>query len=233
LEGLSKLISLLRRVHGPSSNALINVLGRTSDPYTLQTCNSPRITPISTMVTWRLLDLPDKLLVIIFWNLPAHGILACGASCHRLRAVIKESMLLRCRIWSTKHGIQELLSSHSPGLSLSDFFRNVRKWESDWLLFDYEKEVELRKVERLSQGLPGHESFCPTNNEYFLRSGYLIQMHQNRNPGWSHMRPSLHREQLGSIDNAVWTDVRLGDHLTMGGWALDLDQDLEVASLLS
>jgi len=66
-----------------------------------------------------------------------------------------------------------------------------------------------------------------------MRSGYLIQMHHKENPGWSHMRLSLLRELRGLIRNPVWTDVRLGDHLTMEGWALDLDQDLVAASLLS
>ena len=88
-------------------------------------------------------------------------------------------------------------------------------------------------MHRPSQGLPGRESFCPTNNDFLMRSGYLIQMHQNENPGWSHIHLSLLRELSGPI-NPVWIDVRLGERLTtMEGWALDLDQDLVAASLLS
>jgi hypothetical protein len=86
---------------------------------------------------------------------------------------------------------------------------------------------------RPSQGSPGRASLCPTKYDFLMRSGYLIQMHQKENPGWSHMHLSPLRELRGFIKDPVWTDVRLGDHLTMEGWALDLDQDLVVASFLS
>jgi len=139
-------------------------------------------------------------------------------------------MLLRGRIWSAKHGIQELLSS---GLSLPDFIPSVMQWENDWLYFRVGNEVATRSMYRPSQGSPGRESLCPTKYNFLMRSGYLIQMHQKENPGWSHMHLSPLRELRGFIKDPVWTDVRLGDHLTMEGWALDLDQDLVAASFLS
>lgn len=178
------------------------------------------------MVTLRLLDLPYELLVTILSSLPVRSILSCEASCRRLRAVIKGSMLLRCRKWSAEHGIQELLPS---GLSHPEFLANVRQWENDWFHFGDVNEVTMRSMYRPSQGSPGCESLCPTNSDLFLRSGYLIQIHQKENVGWSHMHLFSLRE---SIKDPVWTDVRLGDHLTMEGWALDLDQDLVAASRL-
>jgi hypothetical protein len=182
------------------------------------------------MVTLQLLDLPNELLVTILSSLPARSILACRASCHRLHAVIEGSKLLQVRIWSTKHGIQELLPS---GLSLPDFTASVRRWENDWFSFRVGNEVATRSIYRPSQGSPGRESLCPTKYDFIMRSGYLIQMHQKENPGWSHTHLSPLRERRGFIKDPVWTDVRLGDHLAMEGWALDSDQDLVAASLLS
>lgn len=182
------------------------------------------------MATLQLLDLPNELLVVIFSSLPGRSIRSCVASCHRLRAVIEGSMLLRGRIWSTKHGIQELLPS---SLSISDFIKNVRQWENDWFYFRVGNEATTRSIFKPSQGSPGCESLCPTKCDFLIRSGYLIQMRRKENPGWSHMHLSLLRELRGFINDQVWTDVRLGDHLTMEGWALDLDHDLVAASLLS
>jgi len=117
------------------------------------------------------------------------------------------------------------------GLSLPDIFESVEKWEKYWFSFGVGDEVTTRSMYRPSQGSP--EFIYPTKHDFLMRSGYLIQMHHKENPGWSHMRLSLLRELRGLIRNPVWTDVRLGDHLTMEGWALDLDQDLVAASLLS
>jgi hypothetical protein len=227
------IVSLFRQVHGPSSNELICSLG-TGDLYTPRSTailathlESP---PFRTMITLQLLYLPNELLVTIFSSLPARSILACGASCRRLRAVIGASMLLRWRIWSAEHGIQELLSS---GLSLPDFLTNIQQWENDWFNFEVGNGVATRSMYRPSQGSLGHESLCPTKYNFLIRSGYLIQMRQKETPGWSHIHLSLLRELRGFIKDPLWTDVRLGDHLTMEGWALDLDQDLVAASLLS
>jgi hypothetical protein len=202
----------------------------TSDPYTpyfsckLAThLGSP---PFRTMVTLRLLNLPIELLITIFSNLPARSTFACAESCHRLRAVINESKLLEWRRWSTKHGIQELLPSD---LSLPDFYANAQRWENDWFHFSVRNEVKTPSMYRPSQGSPRRESLCPTKNDLLMRSGYLIQMHEKENPGWSHM----HLPSREFIQNPVWTNVRFGYRLAMEGWALDLDQDLVAASLLS
>jgi hypothetical protein len=129
-----------------------------------------------------------------------------------------------------KHGIQELLPS---GLSLPDFGTSERQWEINWFNLRVGNEMATRSMYRPSQDSPGRESLCPTKYNFLMRSGYLIQMHQKENPGWSHMHLSPLRELRGFIQDPVWTDVRLGNHLTMEGWALDLDQDLVAASLLS
>src|SRR6267154_2435218 len=101
------------------------------------------------MVILKILDLPNELLVTIISSLPARNILACKASCHRLRAVIDGSMLLQGRIWSAKHGIQELLPS---GLSLSDLITSVKQWECGWFHFRVGNEVATRSTYRPSQG---------------------------------------------------------------------------------
>lgn len=198
--------------------------------YKLQTCYSPvhpDSPPFRTMVTLQLLDLPNELLIIIFSNLPVRSVLACGASCLHLCAVITQSKLLQWQVWSTQHGIQGLFP-----LALSPHYdRIVWQWELDWFRFKVGDEADTSKLQRQSQGEPPHrESPFLIKNNFLMRSGYLIQMHQNENPGWSHL--SL-RESCKSIQDPVWTDVRLGDHLAMEGWALDLDQDLVAASLLS
>ena len=180
------------------------------------------------MVISPLLKLPDELLATILSNLPARSILACGASCSRLRAVIGTWMLLRWRLWSTRHGIQEF---SSLGLSLPDLDAEAKRWEIHWLFFGARNKVATRSMRRPSSH--GSLSTCPTKYDFLLRSGYLIQVHRRENPGWSHIHLPLLRELRGFIKEPVWTDVRLGDSLTMEGWALDLDQDLVAASLLS
>jgi len=209
---------------------------RTSDLYTPRSTlifttllESP---PYRTMVTLQLFDLPDELLIIILSSLPTSSILACKVSCRRLRAVIEGSEVFQWRMWSTKHGIQELLPS---GLSLPDFFAKAQQWENDWFRFGVGNEVAERSMYRPFQGSRGcgWPELCSNKCHFLLRSGYLIQMRRKENPGWSHMQLSPLRELRGFISDPVWTDVRLGDHLTMEGWALDLDQDLVAASLLS
>ena len=184
------------------------------------------------MVTLHILDLPTELLIVILSSLPSRSILACWDSCRQLREVIKGSELLGGRIWNAKHGIQELLPL---GLSLPDFRTSAKQWEINWfnLGVGNDSEVATRSMYRPSHGSPSRESLCPTKYDFLMRSGYLIQMHQMENPGWSHMHLSPLRELRGFIQNPVWTDVRLGNQLTMEGWALDLDQDLVAASLLS
>jgi hypothetical protein len=180
------------------------------------------------MVTPRLFTLLDEFLVIIFSISPARSVSVCSLYFHRLRVVIDRSELLKWRKWSTEHGIQELLPS---GLSLPDLYKNVQKWENRWFHFNVENEVATSSMYRPSQGSPRHRSLCPTKNDFLLRSGHLIQMHEKEGPGWSHIRlpPPEPRE---FIQNPVWTEVRFGDRLAMEGWALDLDQDLVTASLL-
>jgi hypothetical protein len=227
------ITSLFRQVHGPSSNSLIYSTG-TGDLYT------PHSTAIlathlesplfRTMVTLQLLHLPNELLVIIFSNTPARSILTGWALCRRLRALIEQSMSLQKRMWNMKHGIQELSPS---GLSIPDFETYVRQWEKDWLNFTVEMQEATRSMYRSTEGSLIREPRCPTECNFLMRSGYLIEMHQKENPGWSHINLSLLRERRGIIKDQVWTDVRLGEHLTMGGWALDLDLDLVAASLLS
>ena len=182
------------------------------------------------MVTLQILDLPNELLLIIFSSLPARSILACRASCRLLFEIIEKSSLLQNRIWSTKHGIQELLPS---GLLVPDFRASAKQWEINWFNFRVGNEVAARSMYRPSQCSPSYESLCPTTYNFILRSGYLIQMHQKENPGWSHIHLSPLRDLRGFIQDPVWTDVRLGDHLTMEGWALDVDQDLVAAPLIS
>lgn len=186
--------------------------------------------PFRTTVTLQLLDLPNELLVAIFLRLPTRNILACGASCNRLRAVITGSMLLQTRIWCTKHAIQRFLPS---GLSPPNFMENAKKWENEWFQFKVGEEVATKLTPRSFQGSFFREYLRPTEYNFLLMSGYLIQMWQEENPGWSHIHLSLLPEPCKSIIYPDWTDVRLGDHFTMEGWALDIDHDLVAASLLS
>jgi hypothetical protein len=180
------------------------------------------------MATLQLLGLPNELLVIILSNLPARSIFACMVSCRRLLAIRKRSRLLERIIWSTKHGIHELLP---PGLSIPHFHTIAQKWENGWINFKVGNQAATRSMYGPSQGLLGLEWYSATECNFLLRSGHLIRMCRNENPGWSHMDLSLQHKLRGFMSAPEWTNVRLGAHVKMKGWALDLDQDL-VAALL-
>lgn len=176
----------------------------------------------------QLLHLPDELLLIILSNLPIPSVLACKASCRRMRNLLKKSSLFYRRILNTQDGIQEL---SIPG-SISDLLSNVRKWEMDWFHLA-ERRGAIRSMSRPCQGLDGLELHDATDHDFLLRSGYLIHMRRYENPGWSHMDLSLQRDRCEFIPapECQWTDVYLESHATIVGSALDLDQDL-VAALL-
>lgn len=167
-----------------------------------------------------LLELADELLVLILVLLPLRSITACKRSCRRLRAVIKQSGLLRCRIRTMKNFIEDL---SPPGLSTSDFLDNVRKWERAWLTFSIRKGAATHTILRPLDGP------C----DFLLRSGYLIQVRKGATPGWSHLDLSLNRGLREKASAAEWTNVRLEDEANAGGWALDVDQDLVAVSVLS
>jgi len=107
-----------------------------------------------------------------------------------------------------------------PGLSTSDFLDNLRKWERAWLTLNIKK------------GAASHTMFRPfdVQCDFLLQSGYLIQVRKGARPGWSHLDLSVQR---GLREKTEWTDVPLEVEATTGGWALDVDQDLVAASLLS
>jgi hypothetical protein len=182
------------------------------------------------MAILQLLGLPDEILLIILSILPARSILACKVSCRRLHAVIRRSMIFTPATWSVKHGLQYLLPHSLP---TPKYKLIVRTWENDWFNFSVGNEAATRSVYGPSQDSLGLEWYSPTECNFLLRSGYLIQMRRNKNPGWSHMDLSLLREFRGFIPAHEWTNVRLGDHVRMKGWALDLDQDLVAALLQS
>ncbi|KAH9959267.1 hypothetical protein BC827DRAFT_522842 [Russula dissimulans] len=150
-----------------------------------------------------LLGLPDELLVLILVFLPLNSITACKRSCWRLRAVIRQSGRLRCRIRTMKNFMEDL---SPPGLSTSDFLDNLRKWERAWLTLNIKK------------GAASHTMFRPfdVQCDFLLQSGYLIQ-----------------RALREKASDSEWTDVPLEAEATTGGWALDVDQDLVAVSLLS
>ncbi|KAI9507517.1 hypothetical protein F5148DRAFT_108863 [Russula earlei] len=188
-------------------------------PPTHVRTNSPSITPNYTMGT-QLLQLPSELLVLVFVLLPLRSIIACKCSCQHLRAVIKRSGLLRCRIRTMKTYIEDL---SPPGLSTSDFLDHLRKWEKAWLTFSVGKEAAT------------HTMFRPfeVQSKFLLRSGYLIQVCQRERLGWSYMDLSLRQDFREQTSASQWTDIQLEAGVSTGGWALDVDQNLIVVSLLS
>ena len=168
----------------------------------------------------QLLGLPNELLVLIFAFLPLRSITSCKRSCRHLRAVIKQSGLLRCRIRTMKNYIENL---SPPGLSTADFLENLRIWEKAWLTFGVGKDAAKQTLFRPFQGF----------SEFLLRSGYLIQMGQGDRSGWSYIDLSLQRDLRGKRSPIQWTDVQLEVNLSTRGWALDIDQDLMAISCLS
>jgi F-box-like len=168
----------------------------------------------------QLLALPNELLVLILAFLPLRSITSCKRTCRHLRAVIKQSGLLRCRIRTMKNYIENL---SPPGLSTSDFLENLRIWEKAWLTFGVGKEAATQTLFRPFQGF----------SEFLVRSGYLIQMGQGDRCGWSYVDLSLQPHLRGKRSAVRWTDVQLEVNLTTRGWALDIDQDLVAISCLS
>ena len=168
----------------------------------------------------QLLGLPNELIVLILAFLPLRSITFCKRSCRHLRAVIKQSGLLRCRIRTMKNYIENL---SPPGLSTADFLENLRIWEKAWLTFSVGKEAAKQTMFRPFRGF----------SEFLLRSGYLIQMCQGDRSGWSYVDLSLQPNFRGKRSAGLWTDIQLEVNLTTSGWALDIDQDLVAISCLS
>ena len=168
----------------------------------------------------QLLGLPSEILVLIFSLLPLSEINACKRSCQRLRGVIKQSGLLRCRIRTMKNHIEDL---SPPGLSTADFLDNLRTWEKAWLTFNVGKEAATQTAFRPFQGF----------TEFMLRSGYLIHVCQGDTPGWSYLDLSRQRDLRGKIPAAQWKDIQLNTNFFSMGWTVDIDQDFVAVSRLS
>lgn len=166
-----------------------------------------------------LLSLPNELLVYILSLLPLRSITACKRSCCRLRAVIKHSGLLRCRIRTMKSYIEDL---SPPGLSTSDFLEHLKRWEKAWLMFGVGQEAATQTMYKPFLG----------DSEFLLRSGYLIEMRHGQRPGWSHLDLSPQRDLRGDSLTPQWTDIQLETTCRVGGWAMDVDQDLVAVSVL-
>ncbi|KAN0137276.1 hypothetical protein V8E53_004721 [Lactarius tabidus] len=168
----------------------------------------------------QLLGLPGEILVLILSFLPLRDITACKRSCWQLRGVIKQSGLLRCRIRTMKNFIDDL---SPPGLSTADFLETLKKWEKAWLTFGVGKEAAAQATSMPYRG----------RSDFLIRSGYLIEMRHGETPGLSYLDLSSQRTIDGVKSPLVWTDVQLAANVSIGGWALDIDQNLLAVSLLS
>ena len=168
----------------------------------------------------QLLGLPGEILVIILSFLPLQDITACKRSCWQLRGVIKQSGLLRCRVRTMKNYIEDL----SPqGFSTADFLECLKKWEKAWLTFGVGTEAGAQTTSLPYRG----------RSDFLMRSGYLIEMRHGETPGLSYLDLSSQRTIDGVRSPLIWTDVELEANVSIGGWALDIDQNLLAVSLLS
>ncbi|KAI0306810.1 hypothetical protein B0F90DRAFT_1682491 [Multifurca ochricompacta] len=169
----------------------------------------------------QLLRLPDEVLVLIISFLPLRDITACKRSCWQLRAVIKQSGILRCRIRTLKNHLEDI---SPPGLSSSDFLKSLKRWEKAWLTFDIGKDTASYTTHR-----PYYEGY----SEFLLQSGYLIAMPKGERRGWSYLdlysQRGHHKDQLAP----KWTGIQLAVDFRIRGWALDVDQDLVAVSFLT
>jgi hypothetical protein len=165
------------------------------------------------------LSLPNEILILILSFLPLRSITACKRSCCRLRAVIKHSGLLRCRMRTMRSFMEDL---SPPGLTTSDFLDNLKTWEKAWLTFGVGSEVVTRTTYKPSLGA----------SEFLLRSGYLIEIRQGMTQGWSYLDLHLLRNH-GGPSAPQWTDIQLETTISVKGWALDVDQDLLAVSAIS
>lgn len=189
-------------------------------PNTLGTHYSTQSFQPPSPMDIQLLRLPDEILVLILSFLPLRDITACKRSCWQLRGVIRQSGLLRCRIRTMKNYVEDL---SPPGLSTSDFLESLKKWEKAWLTFGVGTVAAAQTTYRPYRG----------RSDFLLRSGYLIEMRQGETPGLSHLDLSSQRIVNGIQSPLSWTDVQLAANVSIGGWALDIDQNLVAVSLLS
>ncbi len=200
-------------------HAIQHSLGTPNTPQVHATQNFQPLPPVFNMDI-QLLGLPGEILVLILSFLPLRDITACKRSCWQLRGVIKQSGLLRCRIRTMKNYIEDL---SPPGLSTSDFLESLKKWEKAWLTFGVGKEAAAQTTYIPYRG----------RSDFLLRSGYLIEMRHGETPGLSHLDLSSQRIINGVQSPLGWTDVQLAANVSIGGWALDIDQNLVAVSLLS
>lgn len=168
----------------------------------------------------QLLSLPGEILVLILSFLPLRDITACKRSCWQLRGVIKQSGLLRCRIRTMKNYIEDL---SPPSLSTADFLETLKRWEKAWLTFGVGKEAAAQATSMPYRG----------RSDFLMRSGYLIEMRHGDTPGLSYLDLSSQCTIDGVKSPLIWTDVQLAANVSIGGWALDIDQNLLAVSLLS
>jgi len=110
-----------------------------------------------------------------------------------------------------------------PGLSTADFLESLKRWEKAWLTFGVGKDAPAQTTSLPYGG----------RSDFVMRSGYLIEMRHGETPGMSYLDLSSQCTTDGDKSPLVWTDVQITANVGIGGWALDIDQNLVAVSLLS
>ena len=118
-----------------------------------------------------------------------------------------------------------------PSSSSSDFLKNLEEMEMTGSTFGPGKEASVRTEFEPFQSFHQFEFFGDTETAFILRSGYLIQVHKGKDPGWVYMDLSPKHGLQEYTPALEWKRVHLKSNGIMG-WALDLDQDLVAVSLL-
>jgi hypothetical protein len=109
-----------------------------------------------------------------------------------------------------------------PSLSTADFLECLKRWEKAWLTFGVGKEIGAQTTSLPYRG----------RSEFLMRSGYLIEMRYGEGPGLSYLDLSSQCTIDGVQSPLLWTEVELAN-TNIGGWALDIDQNLLAVALLT
>jgi hypothetical protein len=118
-----------------------------------------------------------------------------------------------------------------PSSPTSDFLKTLEEMWMSGSTFSPGEEVSMHADFEPFQSFHKFTFFGDAETAFLLRSEYLIQVRNGEDPGWAYMDLSPKHDLQGYTPALEWKGVHLKGKGIMG-WALDLDQDLVVVSLL-
>lgn len=154
-----------------------------------------------------LLDLPNELLIHIFFHLHLSGFGSCLLTCHRVNDIIVNSPLLQYLIRTALAGVHDPLFLSEP--PLPHRLEALRRWSTAW----HQPDVSLRSPSRI---LTRRNE---VNTESLVRDDYLVVMDFGGRLGHRHAASYEWLDLRQSGDN--WTKVFFEDGLVPLSFTID------------